>query len=766
MEDSWNEVVRFSNNRLINLDGDHGILTRISETTPDAVVFFPSLDMNRHVYMTWNERIPYLLECVKHCDAFRFEVIVQNSLIVTYKLCVNPHIFKLHIKSTTFPGEHYVLSLLKHVWKQSKVDAEINEPEMFVFDEKSTETTVDSGHIQNNEIWNSDLCLLEHQEKSVSWMLNIERTITSKPYCAYEHHIVLPGTGWYVDITEEAFTKNGDNKHFKIRGGYLCDETGSGKTVVALNLISKTIRQKNSKKFHNYKSAGTLIIVPSNIVNQWCDEIDRFYIKGSFKLIKLTKGSDLKSVTMEMILKADIVVTTINFITNCKMYNEYFTSVISNIKGQTKKSRSLFNAIARNPNISQPILQIVWWKRIIVDELHEVKGRDLRILKCFSCSLMWGLTATPNLYSNIEDLNDINFMFEEYASYHPNMYKSYIDTFMKGFSNIKQKFSTTDLCRIPLSEHEKKKFDNKTTNEDFVLSCSTLDDSINLCGRQNDLYRMIVEPSELKLHRIYISVVVASAILTAVWCVDNINTSKIRTTILKDKIMQVLNFQAARNLISTTKRTKSFMESNLKSLQSESEICPICMERKCSVITRCGHLFCMSCMATHITRCSTCPNCRNNTGKYDTFRVVTDTESSKLNAIIDVIASKKEPTIIFAQWKRVLKDIALLLQKHNSRIFMLEGASDHRSQIVNKFNEFGGVLLCVTDSFAGLRLPNVKHVIFAHALLGNYNKVKSIEIQALGRTEQNDINVVSFVSANSIEEYQWRLTHPEWSNGK
>ena len=62
-------------------------------------------------------------------------------------------------------------------------------------------------------------------------------------------------------------------------------------------------------------------------------------------------------------------------------------------------------------------------------------------------------------------------------------------------------------------------------------------------------------------------------------------------------------------------------------------------------------------------------------------------------------------------------------------------------------------------------MPNVKYIIFSHALFGDYSKVKSIEMQAIGRTVQsnsnNDVKVMSFVSAETSEEVVWRTNHPE-----
>jgi ERCC4-related helicase len=93
----------------------------------------------------------------------------------------------------------------------------------------------------------------------------------------------------------------------------------------------------------------------------------------------------------------------------------------------------------------------------------------------------------------------------------------------------------------------------------------------------------------------------------------------------------------------------------------------------------------------------------------------------------------------------------------------LTGNVSQRQCVLDDFRKNGGILLiCVTDSFAGIRLPNVKHVIFSHPLLGTPSDVKSLEIQAIGRASQTseyELEVTSFVSAETVEEEIWNSSH-------
>ena len=746
---------------------DRGILQQVSNTTEHAIIYFPKSDKSKYIHMTWGERIPHMMESVEFCTAFRIEVLIENDHVITYILSVNPTIFKSQIEKNYLLGEHHIISLIKNMWKNCTTHSMEITPPYFC--------DVDSEY---NEIWNNNMILLEHQIHSFNYMKNTEDLIFTNRCIKYNNNVDIPDTEYCLDLMSELFVKTPDMKTLKIRGAFLCDEAGSGKTVVCLKLISDVSQKiKSCTIKHNYYSRATLVIVPLNLPNQWYSEIERFYELGTYHVVKLWKASDMKNLSMHDLINADIVITTISFIKSCKNYNDMLSSVINdNVKGNIRKSRALFNTISRNVNIDLPILQIIRWKRIIVDEIHEVKGRDLRILKCFNCEIMWGLTATPNLSVN-DELNDINFMFEELSFNHPNVYKNYIEQFIKGYSDIKRSFPNNDLKLVELSEREKSKT-SKLSPQDMILKCSTFDESVTFC-QKTDLNDIIIKPEESLLNENSTSlklkqkgIVATCLVLCALWCVETLRHNKVKKNQLIYKLVELLVNQRKSidsitdmiSLISTIKRRKHFMEENLKRLDMNHETCPICMQRECSVITRCGHLFCIDCISRHLSNCKTCPNCRHENSRFDTFKIASKDENSKFNAIQDMTNTMHDPVIIFAQWKKVLRDLKLILDKSQSNVFILEGNVAQRNSILNEFKEKGGILLlCATDSFAGIRLTNVKYIIFSHALFGDYNKVKSMELQAIGRAMKRDnansLSVVSIVSKGEEESF-WRTTHP------
>lgn len=415
--------------------------------------------------------------------------------------------------------------------------------------------------------------------------------------------------------------------------------------MISLNLASQEF--VNTNKHHNYCSRGTLIILPINLPDQWTNEIERFYKKDTYTLIKLLSTADLKKINMDQLLNADIVLTTIHFIKSNKTYNDILSG-LTNTKGLAKKSRALFNSIARNKNIESPLIQLVNWNRIIVDEIHEIKDRDLRILKNLSAEVFWGLTATPN-FNTADELNHLNFMNEDIL-WHPNILKSYVNKFMLGHKNIMKNLPDNALNLVQVSENEKKNIDNKNEEETIILTTS-FDDTVSFFIKPEE--RKIIQ-SKMKLFIERRSVIASSIIISAIWCAEQFGTSKICSKIIYKKMIDTLfNEQKQKinglyellQIIKQTKKRKIFMEKSLLLLESRTETCPICMDTCCSVVTKCGHIFCMKCISAHYTTKDTCPICKNESNITDVFRILNDNENSKLNAIKNMVDSVEDPII-------------------------------------------------------------------------------------------------------------------------
>ncbi|KAL1497383.1 hypothetical protein ABEB36_008363 [Hypothenemus hampei] len=162
----------------------------------------------------------------------------------------------------------------------------------------------------------------------------------------------------------------------KPSGGILADDMGLGKTLTMISLIvkSKIDEQSNSEeetekpnKFigKNKKyDGGSLIICPASLINQWSGEIENRLKRGlvSYYLYHGPK----RETNVRRLIEYDIVITTYSIVNN-----------------ESEKDGALNR---------------VKWKRIILDEAHQIRNHKSQTSEAccqLSAKSRWALTGTP-----------------------------------------------------------------------------------------------------------------------------------------------------------------------------------------------------------------------------------------------------------------------------------------------------------------------------------------------------------------------------------
>ena len=223
----------------------------------------------------------------------------------------------------------------------------------------------DGGILQSPIPWNSKYPLHEHQIRSVNWMGLHESTLPRE--IAYAGNLRITET-WYLDTEGECLTTDASWREAQVSGGILADGTGKGKTATVLSLVSSlrplTRLQTTTSTGCKY-SSDTLLILPINLVAQWRDEISKFVGEG-FRVVFLVHGNDVRNATMQTLLDAHMVITTFHFLRSSKPYLEMVETALRS----RARSRASLISWARMENRSEPLLEAVYWRRIVVDEIH------------------------------------------------------------------------------------------------------------------------------------------------------------------------------------------------------------------------------------------------------------------------------------------------------------------------------------------------------------------------------------------------------------
>lgn len=197
------------------------------------------------------------------------------------------------------------------------------------------------------------------------------------------HHYQLVGAGWMLQ--RELQQKD------PFYGGILADSVGLGKTIEAIACIIGNPLHEDDRAEGRL---GTLVVVPSNLVAQWQDEIDACCSDLTVVHYHSAKSNRVR---MSNIRRADIVVTT---------YHEV-AKAYPNID-RLKKLENTENDLEVTKKFSDALGELftVEWHRVILDEAHAIKNGATHTSKAciqLRSKYRWALTATP-LHNGLHEI--------------------------------------------------------------------------------------------------------------------------------------------------------------------------------------------------------------------------------------------------------------------------------------------------------------------------------------------------------------------------
>jgi hypothetical protein len=205
--------------------------------------------------------------------------------------------------------------------------------------------------------------LRPYQKQSLAFMLDRERGRDAAT-AGYQRRYGLTGAA-YAAYEMDAYDASYDG--CMIRGGWLSDEMGMGKTMVCISLILA-----NPAAASSFRKA-TLVVAPVSLLGQWSDEIRRY--APNLRVAMITSQSK------DTAVGADVVLTTHNTL----------------IK-----------------RINQEMIDRDSYHRVIVDEVHTLPRVDSRTTRQIGQMTtrtpnVWLVTGTP-LSRGADDLSTGNML--------------------------------------------------------------------------------------------------------------------------------------------------------------------------------------------------------------------------------------------------------------------------------------------------------------------------------------------------------------------
>ena len=222
-------------------------------------------------------------------------------------------------------------------------------------------------------------------------------------------------------------------------------------------------------------------------------------------------------------------------------------------------------------------------------------------------------------------------------------------------------------------------------------------------------------------------------------------------------------------------------------MENKSDItCVICfndinMEEK-TILTSCGHLYCMECIMTSIKYKAECPTCKNKLMNPNNLYLLDNKKNiipspkdinplinkygAKLGKLIQMVKTlliQDNHIIIFSQWDDMLTLVGKSLAENGVNNSFIKGNVHCRNKAISQFKNTTNnddmsrvIMLSLKNSASGTNLTEATHIFFIEPINMTKDECKIIESQAIGRAcrlgQKNTVNVIRILCKDTIEE--------------
>ena len=546
--------------------------------------------------------------------------------------------------------------------------------------------------------------------------------------------------------------------------GIMSDKPGTGKTFAILGLIYTSNKNPN------------IIIVPQNIINQWCNSINQFS-NGKLKYKKITEYSELLN-----LYDTNYCTTLSNYhilITTSLYYNMLATTMISN---NILVERVFFDEIDSISSflINEINANFIWFisASFHYDEMGIYKNKiDENLLPYITCNCDENFInncmklPNQNIYKIIckniylDDIFQGVLSREEYKLLNAMDYSRLKKKFCNKIAQnekealdylVKDKLDIIEMETIRIDDLSKQIQNNYINDKRLIILEKQLEKSKKSLEENNDKLNLLRE--RLKENN-YCPL-----------CYNDFNGKKILTNCCKNVVCN----DCTNNWFNNMKKenciwcnTKDIKFEDYVILKEESNnTCRLCNKEYESINDKyysncCKKDVCRNCIKEwyHVMLKDSCLVCSKDEITYDDFMNEKEHEEMKLNEKSGIKYTRKTKiefmeyfirTKIYAQCKviicssyiRIFNDIKSLLNKYNIKYKELDDGNIYSiNKSINEYN-YGNinVLLLNSNLFGcGLNLQCTTDILFLHKTEIELEKQIIGRAQRMGRKDNLNI---------------------------
>lgn len=467
----------------------------------------------------------------------------------------------------------------------------------------------------------------QYHKHNLNWMLDNENKINDKDYNILPDNIFRMTDKIYIDIVNGKIMRNINKTKVKQRGGILISDIDYNWIYDFINLhfLNKCNQQSHPKYL---STNATLIVCDEDMCDIYQNKIDELSREMNKKIVvKILINSDTHDKLLyEDICNADFVIVNADYLISNGHKKIWSPYLINNTISLTEIFTTIREEYIIQKNIKKqnnPLLNMFWWNRIIVDDycVNKMTSNDSfkEIIMILKSVFKWiQVKKFPIIKDDIEIY--IRFIFGDDNMHYPI------------YDSKNKIIHPNNLININSKE--------TLINEQHVCTIIKEKLLIDMTELEKTIYKNCV--SSLKDPFKYISRLTGFTYPREVINKKLVSRKSNSVGMLRKKDKKV---QAYREL-----KTLEFLKKN-KIVQC----CPICyINKKDNTIISCGHMFCTECIFTNTINKNKCPMCNSHIKINDLYRVEIKKQmkihGSLNKALVDYLTDNRKDSVIITDY--------------------------------------------------------------------------------------------------------------------
>lgn len=572
----------------------------------------------------------------------------------------------------------------------------------------------------------------------------------------------------------------------------------------ALEIINKDafdIKEFVTPGEAKFKTNATLIIAPNQLCDQWVNEYLTKFVSDK-RVVMIVTYDQYENLRLADLLFADVVITSYQFISNLHV-----------MRGGVDTAKLEESGVDVLNSGMALFLHNFVWKRIILDEVHELGkiARSKSIITFISelqSKFKWNVSGTPfaNGLLGFYLLMGLNttlrgecLHMDERSDYIMNSLPLFRRNSKESIKNefsgniIKEHYKFLTFTQAERSIYDGYLLNSKAYNFLIQICCHTelfneTKELIKNCKTFEEIQEVLVDWNKNQLDILNATVLrLERSIAEKVEQVNNETDEDVLEELRGELGTLRKNYTINKKTVENVGRTYNYLKYTLASLKDnvENECCPICLdtiEQDKLTITKCGHRFCVDCISkvTNDSYVAKCPQCNQQITQRDVY-VLKDApkndneehEKDTLEGIISRVKSTKvgniihflrnidpnDKVIVFSQWDEILKKVGHYLTEYKLKHVFCTGTVYQKKGAIKNFstkNDVNIIMLSSKNAASGINLTAANKIVLIEPVYGSDEYRESIEAQAIGRADRigqkRPIDVYRFIIKDTVEE--------------